>query len=116
MRVRFQADADLNQIIVLATLRREPSVDFQTATAARLRGLSDPEVLSATAGEGRLLVTHDQRTMPGHFARFIAARSSPGVIVVPQHLPVAAVVQDLLVIWACTEAEEWTNRLGFLPL
>lgn len=31
MRVRFQADADLNQTIVLALLRREPVIDFQTA-------------------------------------------------------------------------------------
>lgn len=29
MKIRFQADADLNQIIVLATVRREPSIDFQ---------------------------------------------------------------------------------------
>jgi len=28
MKVRFQADADLNQIIVQATLRREPAIEF----------------------------------------------------------------------------------------
>jgi hypothetical protein len=32
MKVRFQADADLNQIILLATIRQEPAIDFQTAT------------------------------------------------------------------------------------
>jgi hypothetical protein len=26
MKVRFQADADLNQIILLATIRREPAI------------------------------------------------------------------------------------------
>jgi len=36
MKIRFQADADLNQIILLATVRREPSIDFQTAEAAGL--------------------------------------------------------------------------------
>lgn len=36
MRIRFQADADLNQVILLATLRREPAIDFQTAAAADL--------------------------------------------------------------------------------
>lgn len=39
MKIRFQADADLNQIIVKATLRREPGIDFQTAHAAGLEGL-----------------------------------------------------------------------------
>src|SRR5437867_5393384 len=53
MKVRFQADADLNQIIVKATLRREPSIDFQTAQAANLPGLGDQEVLAiAASAEG----------------------------------------------------------------
>ncbi len=30
MRIRYQADADLNQKIVTATIRLEPSVDFRT--------------------------------------------------------------------------------------
>jgi len=34
MKVRFRADADLHQVIVTTILRRSPSLDFQTATAA----------------------------------------------------------------------------------
>ena len=49
MSVCFQADADLNHIIVKATLRREPSIDFQTAHAAGLVGVPDPEVLALAA-------------------------------------------------------------------
>jgi hypothetical protein len=61
--LRFQADANLNQIIVRAVCRREPSVDFQTAKAAGLSGVADPEVLARAAEEGRVLVTHDFQTM-----------------------------------------------------
>jgi hypothetical protein len=64
MKVRFQADADLHQMIVTALVRREPGVDFQTATAAGLEGLLDPQVLERAATEGRMLVSHDQSTMP----------------------------------------------------
>ncbi len=116
MKVRFQADADLNQIILSATIRREPAVDFQTAGAAGLAGLKDPEVLHRAAGEGRILVTHDQKTMPRHFAQFVTAETSPGVLIIAQHLPVVSAVEDLLLIWSCTEEEEWTNRICFLPL
>ncbi len=49
MKVRFQADADLNQTIVKATLRLEPGIDFQTAQAASLTGLNDREVLRMAA-------------------------------------------------------------------
>lgn len=116
MKVRFQADADLNQVILLATLRQEPAVDFQTATAAGLARLKDRAVLALSARDGRLLVTHDHRTMPRHFAEFIAQGTSPGLLVVPQRLSVASVVEELMLIWLATEAEEWTNRVSFLPL
>jgi hypothetical protein len=66
MRVRFQADADLNLAILLAAIRREPAIDFQAAQVVALARRPDPEVLSLTAGDGRLLVTHDQKTMPDH--------------------------------------------------
>jgi hypothetical protein len=45
MIVQFQADANLNQIILLAVRRRESALDFQTAIAAGLPGVNDPEVL-----------------------------------------------------------------------
>jgi predicted nuclease of predicted toxin-antitoxin system len=46
-------------------------MDFQTAQEAGLRGLPDPEVLACAADDRRILVTHDRRTMPAHFADFI---------------------------------------------
>lgn len=116
MKVRFQADADLNQIIVNAVVRREPAVDFQSARAAGLESLGDAEVLAFAAKENRVLVTHDRRTMPRHFSEFVVSAESPGVLVVPQKLPPASVVDDLLVIWSATEAEEWKGRIFFLPL
>ena len=116
MKVRFQADADLNHVIVLAVLRREPAVDFQTALAARLAGLLDPDVLALAARDGRILVSHDYTTMPDHFARFIATQTSPGILIVPQHLPAAIVADELLLIWQASEAEEWVNRICYLPL
>lgn len=76
MKVRFQADADLKHAIVRATLRREPVIDFQNAVAAGLTGRDDIEVLTIAAREGRVLVSHDNRTMPTHFAQFIAHNTS----------------------------------------
>lgn len=116
MKIRFQADADLNQIILSAVLRREPTIDFQTALAADLHGVADPGVLSKAAKDDRVLVTHDRRTMPQHFANFISNGNSPGLIVVPQSLPIAAAVEDLLLIWSATDAKEWENRIVVFPL
>jgi len=89
MRVRFQADADLDARIIRGLKRRQPEVDIQTATEAGLVGLADPDVLRVAADSLRILVTHDQRTMPRHFAQFIAGRTSAGVIIVPKNTPLA---------------------------
>jgi Domain of unknown function (DUF5615) len=114
--VRFQADADLNQIIVTALVRSNPAVDFRTAAVSSLKGLNDLDVLALAAAEKRVLVAHDAKTMPWHFAEFIRSHESPGVIVVPQHLPVSTVVQELLLIASATSPEDWTNRICYLPL
>jgi hypothetical protein len=116
MKVRFQADADLNEILVRAALRREPGIDFQTSQAANLAGLSDLEVLTLASQSGRLLVTHDRKTMPHHFAEFIAKQSSSGVLIIPQNLPIMQAVDELILIWSVTEAEEWINRIFSLPI
>lgn len=116
MRVRFQADADLKHAIVSATLRREPTIDFQSAPAADLVGCEDMEVLAIAAREGRVLVSHDSRTMPSHFAEFISKNTSPGVVIASQRLGIAVVVEELLLIWSASDADEWVNRITHLPL
>src|SRR5882724_7609545 len=110
MKVRFQADADLDHRIVRGIRRREPQVDFLTAHTAGLRELSDPEVLKAAAESGRVLVTHDKRTMPGLFAEFIRNRTTPGVFVIGKHVFIRDAVEEILLIWAVSDAEEWRNR------
>lgn len=116
MKVRFQADADFNQDIVQAVRRRVPAVDFQTAHEAGLAGLDDKVVLEKAAQEGRVVVSYDRRTMPFHFASFLAACMSAGVIIVPKNLPVRQAVEDLILIWEASEAEEWINQIDSLPL
>ena len=116
MRPRFQADADFNHKIVLGLRRREPSVDFLGALDGGVVGLPDPDVLRIAAESSRILISHDRKTMPSHFARFIEERSSPGVIIVSQELDIAAAIEDLLLIWASTDAEEWVGHLGFVPV
>ena len=114
--VRFQADADLNRTLLRAVHRLEPAVDFRTAQEADLEGIADPEVLALAADAGRVLVTHDNKTMPTHFGEFIAERESPGVIVIPQHMPIATAAEGLVLIWAASEASEWINRIYWLRL
>ena len=62
MPIRLKADADFNQIIVSASPVVIPEIDFQTATAAGLARLEDPDVLALAARDSCVLVTHDHST------------------------------------------------------
>jgi len=116
VKIKFQADADFNHTIIQALQRREPTMEFWTADEAKIRGLPDLEVLAAAARAGRILVSHDHHTMPVHFANFIATQQSPGVFLLSQDLMIRLAVEELLLIWAASEAEEWSNTLQYLPL
>jgi hypothetical protein len=115
MTPTYQADADFNHKIVLALRRREPAIDFMDARHGGVIGAPDSDVLRISADSGRILVSHDRKTMPAHFMRFVQNSSSPGLIIVEQGLDIAAAVEDLMLIWAATDAEEWRNRIGFIP-
>ena len=117
MSIRFQADNDLKRIIVDATLRREPRIDFQSAQAARLDDLDDEAVLRLAVSQSRILVSHDKRTMPQAVASFIASGGqSPGVLlVIPQNAPMREVVEALILVWADNQAKDWENRIFKIP-
>jgi len=114
--IRFPADADFNHAIVKGCRRQERALDFLGANEAKLEGLPDPEVLMFAAEQNRILVTHDRQTMPRHFGEFLmSGRSSPGVFLVSQYAPIGEVIDELILIWAASDADEWKDRLVNIP-
>jgi hypothetical protein len=117
VKIRFLADADLNKAILNGVLRREPSVDFLSAHAAGLRGMTDAQVLALAATTERVLVSHDFATMPAQFRAFRdAGNHSAGVFLISQTLDIGAAIDELLLIWLASDASEWTGRLVWLPV
>jgi hypothetical protein len=53
--------------------------------------------------------------MPGHFLSFTAGRASPGVIVVSRNISLSVAIEELLLVSAASDPEEWRNRLLFIP-
>lgn len=116
MSLRFQADNDLRFAIVKAVRRREASVDFRSAQESHLHGVGDPELLEMVAADGRVLVSHDRRTMLRHFRdRLMAEKTSPGLLIVAQDAPIAEIVEALLVLWAVADPEDIRDQAFHIP-
>jgi hypothetical protein len=54
--------------------------------------------------------------MPRAFAEFIRTNASPGVLMVSQRTDLLSAIEGVLLIWSASEAEEWTNHLGTIPI
>jgi hypothetical protein len=116
LSLRFQADNDLKFAIVTAVRRREPSIDFASAQDAGLGSLDDPAVLERSSNENRLLVSHDRRTMLNHFRKHLAAgKSSPGLLIVSQGAPIAAVAEAIILLWSVADPAELCGQAYHLP-
>jgi predicted nuclease of predicted toxin-antitoxin system len=84
-------------------------------TKVRFQADADPEVLAIAAQDGRVLVTHDRKTMPAEFAQFIMSQTSSGVLIISQNLPISSAIDALILVWEASTAEEWINQIMSLP-
>ncbi len=76
-KLRFQADADLNEDIVTGLLRGELGMGFQTAVVARYSWFTDEQVRERVSVEFSCLMS--AKTASRLFVNFIEKRSSGGL-------------------------------------
>lgn len=116
-RPRFLADHDLNEAIIDGVLRREPALEFMKSRDMGLRDRPDAEVLAWAASHGFIVVSHDVNTMPGEaYSRLASTQPLAGLLMVPQSHPVRPIIENLVLIWTASDAEEWSGQVRFLPL
>jgi predicted nuclease of predicted toxin-antitoxin system len=116
-RPRFLADEDLRFEIVLAVRRLEPSVDISTVFEIGRARSTDAEVLDFANANGLIVVSHDVNTMKAEAESRIAdGRGIAGLMLTAQRSSTRSAAESLVLIWAASEAEEWTDRIVFLPI
>src|SRR5438105_11199510 len=113
--MKYQADNDLDQRIIDAVIRQVPECDFKTAVEARFHtGSSDPEILRHAAEEGRIIVSHDLKTLPRHFGNFIEQNVSPGVIIIRQEVAIRDAVLWLQFFYEAGVPEDFVNTIRII--
>lgn len=115
--IRFAADEDLDNHILRGLRHRLPSIDVVRAQDAALGGAPDQEVLAWAAQADRVLLSHDASTMTAAaYARIASGDHMPGVIIIPQWMPIGPTIEELALVAECSEPGEWMGRVRFLPL
>jgi hypothetical protein len=115
--IAIAADQNFNEQIVDGLLRRSAEVNVVLIREVGLEAALDPDVLAWAAQEGRVLVTHDRRTVPAFAAaRVRAGAAMAGVFLVDSEMPVGQAIDELLIAVHCLSPDECRNMIRYFPM
>lgn len=115
MSISFYMDVHVPYAITDQLRVRE--VDVLTAQEDQTRESSDPDLLDRASELGRIFVTQDADLLIEASVRQRTGGSFVGIIYAPQTgITIGQCVENLELIAKTTEAEEWVNRVDYLPL
>ena len=117
MLTRFASDENFDNDILRALMRTINGLDIVRIQDTSLFGQDDPAVLAWCAGEDRILLTHDIRTITRYaYERVRANLPMPGVFEVDDLAAIGVVLGDLLLVIECSSANEWEHQVCYIPL
>jgi len=115
-RPRFLADHDLHGSIVKGVLLAAPEAEFYRAQDLGLSKHADAELLTIAAQAGMIVVSHDVNTMRAQaYARIVSGQPMSGLLLAHQWDAIGPVIEALLLVWHAADADEWNDRVEFLP-
>ncbi|MEM7113944.1 MAG: DUF5615 family PIN-like protein, partial [Chloroflexota bacterium] len=106
--MKFLTDENFEGAIFRGLLRRKPDIDLVRVQDVGLMEADGPEILAWAAQEGRILLTHDRRTMPRYaYERMADSKSITSMIVIKAAISVGQAIEEILLIEAISTPEEW---------
>jgi hypothetical protein len=115
--IRFLADENFDGRILRGLLLQNSKIDAVRVQDVGLIESDDPAILAWAAQEGRILLTHDVRTVTSFaYERLQQGLAMAGVIEVPRTLALGAAIADLLLIAGASEAIDFDGQVRYLPL
>ena len=115
--VSFLADENFDNRILRGLLLIEPVIDILRVQDTSVAEADDLAVLEFALNENRILLTHDIKTIPVFFLENLQnGIPNPGVFIIKTSLFIKDVIDDLFLIAACSDSQEWNGKIFFLPL
>ena len=115
--IRFLADENFNRIFVHALRKAHPAIDLVVAQEAGLTGSTDEVLLEWAAQHGRVLLSHDYTTLAAKaYERVRRGQRMSGVLLMRDDLPVASVVDEIILRAECSSSAEWEGVVSYLDV
>lgn len=119
MKLRFLLDENMDRAIQRQLQRLNSEIDVKLVGDAEVppRGTSDPDILMWIEHNDYILVTKNRRTMPKHFNEHLTdGRHVPGILCIRKSVTMRELINILYLIWYASDADEYSDRLVFIPL
>jgi hypothetical protein len=118
VKIRFLLDENLSSKLKFAVKRQNPSIDILRVGDPNTPefGTLDPDLLKYLQFSKRLLVTDNRSSMPAHLeAHWQQGNNIWGLIWLRPSSTISQWVESMSLMWEITEAEEWIDRLDWIP-
>lgn len=116
--MKWLADENFRNAVVRGLLRRSSGFDIVRAQdIGQVSGEDDLVMFDWATREGRVVLTHDLSTMIPAMNRQTrnASRCAP-IVLVPDSLPIASVIEEILLLDECSIDSDWAAGVIYLPL
>ena len=116
--VKYLLDEHVAKFLGSAINRLDPTVKVVCigANGAPESGTLDPALLEWSEANSYGIVTMDRNTMPGYAAEFLAAgHHTWGIFILRPRSTLRDIVDSLVLIHSGSQAEEWRDRVEFVP-
>ena len=118
-RLRFLLDEHLAHAIQSQLLRLDARIEILVMGQpfAPAIGVADQDILLWLEQNGYVLVTNNRRTMPDHVrAHYDTGHRIPGLFLLKRHAGIGQVIEQLYLLWVASEAEEYMDKVLYLPM
>ena len=119
MRPRFLLDEDIDPEVRVQLQKKQPKIEVLVIgdPGAPSKSTSDPVILKWIERYNYILVTNNRRTMPDHFQNHLKTGGHvPGILIFRKKYAIRPILEMLEMIWAASDAEEYRNKIEYLPL
>jgi predicted nuclease of predicted toxin-antitoxin system len=119
MTIKYLLDENMSSVYREQLLRYQPELTVLMVGTPNTptRGTKDPDILHWCEQNNFILVTKNRSSMPVHLVEHLAqGYHVPGIFVLRRQAEIGQVIEDLILIAATAEENEYQDQITYIPL